>query len=171
MELKKLINISTCTRGQRLHFWSELLAKSSNYLNQYSDKKYVADLNHIQSDTHIYPISELGQGTVDYWTHLMLKTNTSYFTGSSQLNKRFFFIFVTPSEIYIHMAAYRQFLSFDFISITLNQQTVCITPLYDSEAASGILKTYWRSIFRWDFGNKLCINFIYPSSSLCLQSK
>lgn len=91
MELKKLINISTCMRGQRLHFWSELSAKSSNYLNQYSDKKCVADFNHIQSDTHIYPISELGQGTVDYWTHLMLKTNTSYFTGSSQLNKRFFF--------------------------------------------------------------------------------
>lgn len=38
------------------------------------------------------------------------------------------------------MAAYRQYLSFDFLSITLNQQTVCITPLYDSEATSGILK-------------------------------
>lgn len=36
---------------------------------------------------------------------LMFKTNTSYFTGSSQLNKDFFFIFVTPSEMYIHMAA------------------------------------------------------------------
>lgn len=49
----------------------------------------------------------------------MFKTSTSYFTGSSQLNKdRFFvvfFIFVTPSEIYIHMAAYRQVLSFVFI--------------------------------------------------------
>lgn len=52
--------------------------------------------------------SELGQNALDYWTHLMLKTNTSYFTGSSQLNKSFFlnfFNFITPSEIYIHMAA------------------------------------------------------------------
>lgn len=44
-------------------------------------------------------------------------------------------------------------------------------PLYDSEATSGILKTYWRSIFRWDFGNKLCINFIYPSSRLYVRSQ
>lgn len=88
------------------------------------DNKCVAD--HIR---YIYPISELGQNIVDYWTHLMLKTNTSYFTGSSQLNNRFFFfIFVTPSEIYIHMAAYRHFLSSDFLSITLHRQTVCVTP-------------------------------------------
>lgn len=51
----------------------------------------------------------------------MFKTSTSYFTGSSQLNKDRFvffllvFLLVTPSEIYIHMAAYRQVLSFVFI--------------------------------------------------------
>lgn len=74
----------------------------------------------------------------------MFKTSTIYFTGSSQLNKDFFFlfflIFVTPSEIYIHMSAYRQVLSFVLISITQTPQTVCITPLNDSEAASGISK-------------------------------
>lgn len=147
--------------------------KSCNYQNQSTAIGNVTlSWTAFSQITHIYSISELGQNIVDYWTHLMLKTNTSYFTGSSQLNKRFFFIFVTPSEIYIHMAAYRQFSFFwIFLSITLNRQTVCITPLYDSEAASGILKMYWRSSFRRDFGNKLCINFLSIIGSLCLQSK
>jgi len=94
----------------------------------HGDKKCVADVIHIQLDNTHVSNQWTGQNIVDYWTHLMLKTNTSYFTGSSQLNKRFFFfVFVTPSEIYIHMAAYRQFLSFEFLSVTSNWQTVCIT--------------------------------------------
>lgn len=48
-----------------------------------------------QWNTHL---SNHWTGTADYWTHLIFKTNTSYFTGSSQLNKRisFFVVFVTP---------------------------------------------------------------------------
>lgn len=38
------------------------------------------------------------------------------------------------------MAAYRQVLSFVLIGITQTPQTVCINPLNDSEAASGIKK-------------------------------
>lgn len=90
----------------------------------------------------------------------MLKTNTSYFTGSSQLNNRFFFfVFVSPSEIYIHMAAYRQFLSFDFLLITLHRQTVCITP--NSEATTGILKKCTRGAF---LGGTLEISYASTSS-------
>lgn len=65
--------------------------------------------------THIYPISELGQNNVDYWTHLMLKTNTSYFTGSSQLNNRFFFHSCnTLRNIHSHGCIQTIFLSFWF---------------------------------------------------------
>lgn len=65
--------------------------------------------------THIYPISELGQNNVDYWTHLMLKTNTSYFTGSSQLNNRFFFHSCnTLRNIHSHGCIQTIFSLFDF---------------------------------------------------------
>lgn len=173
----KLENKCTCMRRRGIHYWSNLLGKSCNYQNQYTAiRKCVADVNQILNQvTPTYPISELGQNIVDYWTHLMLKTNTSYFTGSSQLNKRFFFfIFVTPSEIYIHMAAYRQFLSFDF-SFNNIKSTDCMRHPFcnNSEAASGISKkTYRRSISRWDFGDKLCVKLhLSIVESLCLQSK
>lgn len=93
---------------------SRLLGKGCSYQKAWMHVKLEMCCKHGPYSVrwHIYPISELGQ--VDYWTHLMLKTNTSYFTGSSQLNKIFFFIliFVTPSEIYIHMAAYKQIYLF-----------------------------------------------------------
>lgn len=115
--------------------WSRLLAKALLLqINCTAIRDMLQTWTIFNQITHIYPISELGQNIVDYWTHLMLKTNTSYFTGSSQLNKRF----LTPSEIYIHMAAYRQFLSFLFLSITSKIDKLYASPLlYDSEAASG----------------------------------
>lgn len=65
-----------------IHYWSKLLEKGCNYWNQYTPIREVLQAWSIFNQiTHVYPISKLGQSIVDYWTHLMLKTNTSYFTG------------------------------------------------------------------------------------------
>lgn len=61
------------------------------------------------------------------------------------------------------MAAYRQVLSFVLIGITQTPQTVCITPLNDSEAASGIKKIIIikTNIFRRDE----CIHQLHLSTT------
>lgn len=87
------------------------------------DSKCVADVNHIR---YICPISELGQNIVDYWTHLMLKTNTSYFTGSSQLNNRFFFFHICNTLRNIHSHGCIQTLSLCWFSSNNITSTNCM---------------------------------------------
>lgn len=96
----------------------------------------------------------------------MLKTNTSYFTGS-QLNNRFFLYSYHPQKYtftWLHTDGF-SLLSFNHVT-----STDCMHHPH-SEATTGILINVLEEHFRWDFGNKLCISVIYPSRSrhVCSQ--